>query len=87
MLSLQHLGTAAVAAGHHTIHTPLTCCTRTAALQLAFQLVMMLYEPSLPEVHTPEDMTPQHQAWAEDFVVGSVKDAGCNVEHIAWLEQ
>lgn len=48
---------------------------------------MVLYEPSLPEVAVPEDMTEQHVAWAEDFAVHSVQDAGCSVEHIAWLEQ
>lgn len=48
---------------------------------------MNLYEPSLPDVSAREDLTEAHLAWVEDLVLGYTREAGCSMEHIAWLEQ
>ena len=60
---------------------------RRPCMQLAFTMVMYLYEPSLPEVEGPGDLTPAHLEWVEDYLMGALLENGCGVRQVAWLDE
>jgi hypothetical protein len=50
-------------------------------------MVMYLYEPSLPEVARPGDMTSLHLAWVEDYTLAGLLENSCAVRQVAWLDE
>lgn len=47
---------------------------------------MNLYDPRLPPLSSPADVTAEHVAWAEDMTVEWLGGQGFSVRQIGWLE-
>lgn len=54
--------------------------------EVTLKMCMAIYEPDLPSVDGPDDITPAHQAWAENMVMEMARQAGADVRHIARFE-
>lgn len=58
-----------------------------AGKQMDFSIIKQLHNPKLPPVNTPEDLTPLHTAWAENFILEQVKNGSPELEVIGFLSK
>lgn len=59
---------------------------RMSGRDIAFGICEMLYNPKLPPLKSPKDVTAAHVAYAEDTTVGWVQLQGMVIRQVGWMK-